>query len=145
MSDDKKLDELIPPQIEITIGGETLTITPIRAGKFPTFIRAIRPVIPHLVQEPIDFLAMIDEGGEHLLDAVALALGKPRTFVDALDIADLIRGARAMIEVNVDFFIHRLLPEVTAATQSLAGLRGRISSSASSAPATATTASSDTP
>jgi hypothetical protein len=145
MSDEQELDALIPPQIEITLGGEKLTITPIRAGKFPAFIRAIRPITPHLVQKEIDFLALIDEGGENLLDAVALALGKPRAFVDALDVADLIRGARAMIEVNVDFFIHRLLPEVMAATQSLAGLRGRISSSASSAPATATTTSSDTP
>jgi hypothetical protein len=144
MSEENQLEDLIVPESKIELGGETLTVTPIRAGKLPALIRAVRPIMPYLAQEQIDFMALIDEGGEHLLDAVALALGKPRAFVDALDAAELIRAARCMIEVNVDFFIHRLLPEVAAAAQKIQDLRGRISSSASSAPATDTTMSSAT-
>jgi hypothetical protein len=144
MSDENQLENLIVVETKIELGGETLTVTPIRAGQLPAFIRAVRPIVPHLSVEQIDFMALIDEGGEQLLDAVSIALGKPRTFVDALDPAELVRAVRIMIEVNVDFFIHRLLPEVTAAAQKIQGLRGRISSSASSAPATDTTTSSAT-
>ncbi len=144
MNEETQLEELIVPEIKIELGGETLTVTPIRAGKLPAFIRAVRQIVPHLAQEQIDFMALIDEGGEHLLDAVALALGKPRAFVDALDAAELIRAVRCMIEVNVDFFIYRLLPEVAAAARKVQEIRGRISSSASSAPATDTTTSSAT-
>lgn len=144
MSDENQLEELIIPETKIELGGETLIVTPIRAGQLPAFIRAVRPVVPCFSQEEIDFMALIDEGGEHLLDAVALALSKPRAFVDALDAAELIRAVRCMIEVNVDFFIHRLLPEVVAATGKIQEIRGRISSSPSSAPATDTATSSAT-
>jgi hypothetical protein len=35
------LDTLIPPIAEITIGGETITLQPLKVGQMPAFLRAI--------------------------------------------------------------------------------------------------------
>jgi len=50
------LETLIPQAVELTIGGETLAIKPLKVGQMPAFLRAISPVMQHLTRAEIDWI-----------------------------------------------------------------------------------------
>jgi hypothetical protein len=105
-----ELDTLVPAGIELVIGGEALTIKPLRVGQLPAFLRAISPVMQQLTAAEIDGLALMGERGDDLLTAIAIAVGKPRAWVDELAADEAILLAAKVIEVNADFFTRTVLP-----------------------------------
>ena len=105
-----ELDTLVPAGLELVIGGETLTIKPLKVGQLPAFLRAISPVMQQLTAAEIDWLALIGERGDDLLAAIAIAVGKPRAWVDELAADEAILLAAKVIEVNADFFTRTVLP-----------------------------------
>ena len=121
------LEKLIPQALELTVNGETLAIKPLKVGQMPAFLRAISPVMQHLSRTEIDWLTLFGERGDDLLSAIAIAVGKPRQWVDDLAADEAILLAAKVIEVNADFFIQRVLPSLTeAATRVSQTLRARI-------------------
>lgn len=106
------LSTLIPQAVELTIGGETLAIKPLKVGQMPAFLRAIAPVMQHLTRTEIDWLALFGERGEELLAAIAIAVGKPRPWVDELAADEAIMLAAKVIEVNADFFTRTVIPRL---------------------------------
>lgn len=99
----------------IVIRGEPLDITPIRVGELPAFARAIQPIVSGLSDSRPDWIALISEHGDAVIDAIAIATRRPREWVAGLDLDDAMRLASAVFEVNADFFIRRLLPSVAEA------------------------------
>lgn len=129
---------LPPTPTHVEAGGERLELTPIRVGELPAFVRAIRPFAEQLMQA-VDWLALFAEHGEALLDALAIASRRPKDWVEALALDDAIRLADALLEVNADFFIRRVSPEVGRVAHRLAArAAGPAPSPGSCAPATAT-------
>lgn len=113
-----ELETLIPQPVDVKIGGEQIKILPIKVGKLPAFIRAVAPFFDVFKQgENVDFLALLGQHGESVLDACAIGSGLTRTQIDDLDPAQLVQIAQAIVEVNMDFFIHWLLPSITAAAR----------------------------
>lgn len=107
-----ELDTLVPAGLELVIGGEALTIKPLKVGQLPAFLRAISPVMQQLTAAEIDWLALIGERGDDLLAAIAIAVGKPRAWVDELAADEAILLAAKVIEVNADFFTRTVLPRL---------------------------------
>ncbi|AEG69791.1 hypothetical protein PP715_22545 [Ralstonia solanacearum] len=106
------LDKLIPQPAELTVGGESLVILPLKVGRLPDFLRAISPVLQQLNAPQIDWLGLFIEHGDDLLQAVAVAVGKPRTWVDDLAADEAILLAAKVVEVNADFFTRTVLPRL---------------------------------
>nr|WP_064045944.1 DUF6631 family protein [Ralstonia solanacearum]OAI70848.1 hypothetical protein RSP597_15770 [Ralstonia solanacearum] len=106
------LDKLIPQPAELTVGGESLVILPLKVGRLPDFLRAISPVLQQLNAPQIDWLTLFIEHGDDLLQAVAIAVGKPRTWVDDLAADEAILLAAKVVEVNADFFTRTVLPRL---------------------------------
>ncbi|CCF97552.1 hypothetical protein B7R78_0004625 [Ralstonia solanacearum] len=106
------LDKLIPQPAELTVGGESLVILPLKVGRLPDFLRAISPVLQQLNAPQIDWLGLFIEHGDDLLQAVAIAVGKPRTWVDDLAADEAILLAAKVVEVNADFFTRTVLPRL---------------------------------
>ena len=106
------LDKLIPQAIELVIDGETLAIKPLKVGQMPAFLRAISPVMQHLTRSEIDWLALFGERGDDLLSAIAIAVSKPRQWVDGLAADEAILLAAKVIEVNADFFTRTVMPKL---------------------------------
>jgi hypothetical protein len=106
------LDTLIPPGVQITVAGETLTLKPLKVGSLPAFLRAISPVMQSLTAPAIDWLALFGERGDDLLSAIAIAVGKPREWVDDLAADEAILLAAKVIEVNADFFTQTVIPKL---------------------------------
>lgn len=106
------LDTLVPQGIELVIDGEPLVIKPLKVGQLPGFLRAISPVMQQVSSTEIDWLALFGERGDDLLSAIAIAVGKPRAWVDELAADEAILLAAKVIEVNADFFTRTVMPRL---------------------------------
>jgi len=109
------LDTLVPQGIELVIDGEPLLIKPLKVGQLPGFLRAISPVMQQISSTEIDWLALFGERGDDLLSAIAIAVGKPRVWVDELAADEAILLAAKVIEVNADFFTRTVMPRLDGA------------------------------
>lgn len=133
----------LPPVPEsLVIGGETLDITPLRVGELPIFARTVRPIAGKLGPDP-DWLRLLSEDGESVILALAIACRRPPEWVSGLALDDAIRLAEAVFGANADFFIRRVVPEITQMSTRLSQtlgtlIPGQTPSSGSSNPATAT-------
>ena len=105
---------LPPVPVTLVIGGERLELTPLKVGDVPAFARAVQPVAASLSASP-DWLALLAEHGEAVIDAVAIASRRPPEWVTNLALDDAVRLAEAVFEVNADFLIQRVLPSLTEA------------------------------
>ena len=106
------LAKLVPQAFEITLAGEAVSVKPLKVGQMPAFLRAITPVMQQIGGDGIDWLALFGERGDDLLTAMAIAVGKPRAWVDALDADEAILRAAKVIEVNADFFTRTVMPRL---------------------------------
>ncbi len=129
----------LPPEpLILSFGGEPLEITPLRIGELPAFARAVKPIAAHLTLQP-DWMMILGEDGETLILALALACRRPPEWLAGLSLDEAIQVAEAVFEVNADFFIQRVVPQLQRVSQRLGSLKlGPIISSDSSAPVTAT-------
>lgn len=115
------LEALVVPAVELSIGGESIVIRPLKVGQLPAFLRAIAPVTQVFTGAKIDWLAMFGDHGESLLEAIAIAVRKPRPWVDDLDGDDAMVLAAKIVEINADFFTRKILPKVDGLLQHLPG------------------------
>lgn len=106
------LDALVPQVAELVIDGEPLLIKPLKVGQLPGFLRAISPVMQQISSTEIDWLALFGEHGDDLLSAIAIAVNKPRAWVDELAADEAILLAAKVIEVNADFFTRTVMPRL---------------------------------
>ncbi len=104
-----ELNQLVPPGAEVSAGGETIILKPLKVGQTPAFLRAIGPVLQQLRGEAIDWLSLFGDHGESLLKAVAIATAKPQAWVDGLDADEALALAAKLIEINADFFTRTVL------------------------------------
>jgi len=108
-----ELDKLIPQDTLVHVAGELLAISPLKVGQLPSFLRVISPVISQLNTPQIDWLTLFGERGDDLLSAIAIAVKKPRAWVDDLAADEAILLAAKVIEVNADFFTRTVMPKIT--------------------------------
>lgn len=129
----------LPPIPEtVVIGGEALDITPLKVGELPIFARAVRPIAGKLGPDP-DWLRLLSEDGEAAILALAIACRRPPEWVSGLSLDDAIRLAEAVFGANADFFIRRVVPEITRVSQRMGTvIPGATPSPDFSDPATAT-------
>lgn len=133
---------LPPVPTSLLIGGESLEITPLKVGELPAFARAVRPVAAKLTPDP-DWLRLLSEDGESVILALAIACRRPPDWVAALAVDEAIRLGEAVFQANADFFIRRVVPEITQMSARVSQqigtvIPGATPSTGSSDPATAT-------
>jgi len=142
MTDDE-LDILDPPATSAMYRGEPLNLKPLTVGAVPPILRLARPVIDEILNlekipddatgELLDFaITMIDRHGEALFSAVALAIGREREWVEGGDISEFVDLVRALVAVNRDFFVQRLLPLLNVQQKAQANGTGPTPSNSSS-------------
>lgn len=105
---------------ECVIAERTLTITPVRVGDLPAFIAAIEPMARELSTG--DLLGALSRHADALILATALGAGVERAWLEERTADDLVRLASAVVEVNADFFVRRLVPAIEQAAQQLTSL-----------------------
>jgi len=128
MSDDE-LQRLEVPVVELTVGGERLEIRPLTVGQLPAFTRAIRGIELLWTAEELDVMALVADHGEALINAVAIATCRPVVWVAGLGADAFIALVSAILELNADFFVRRVLPGLTGALERLTTVMAGVTSS----------------
>lgn len=109
------------PAIEVRAGGEIIRVSPIKVKELTLFMRAVQPMLDMINEMDRDNLIamLLVQHTDSLIKSVSIGIRKREDFVNDLDIDELIDLATAVIEVNTDFFIQRVLPKVTQGIERL--------------------------
>jgi len=106
-----------------------LTVRAVRLGQLGRFSQALKPIWPILAEAMAtseaggegdgqapgraeSMMTMALEHADALCAAIAAATELTQEEAEALPIDDAIRVCEAVVSVNVDFFTHRVLPQV---------------------------------
>ena len=108
------LTAVIPAPKLFTIAGEDLAIRQIKVGALPAALLAVQPILSTLMQreKPLDLPRMFMRSTDDCLNLLSVMSGKPRTWVDDLEIDDAIQLFTPLLEANLDFFVQRVLPQL---------------------------------
>lgn len=139
MIDDLKA--VFPLEAVVVAGGEEIRIREFRFGQLPRVIDVLGNIYADVQSEDVSLTDLLLKGQAGVADLIALAAGKDRAWVDGLSLGDGVALLGAVIEVNGDFFVHRLGPAIDTLKKALSGLK---SYAPSSPPATAGRTSSTT-
>jgi hypothetical protein len=120
MSDDLQVFTPVPRTVRV--GGRVVEVLPLRLRHYAAFTRAIEPALPVLMSG--DLYRACLEHNDALLRAVSIATGVPEPELAELWTDEFLRLLRAVVVVNGDFFLHRVLPEVQGAVEEIAQLIG---------------------
>lgn len=126
--------------MQITVSDRALTITPVTVRDLPAFLAAVEPIARELATG--DLMGALTRQAESFIAATAIGAGVERAWLDARGADDLIVLASAVVEVNADFFVRRVMPAIEQAAQALGGLipsGGTTGSPAFAVPVSATT------
>lgn len=120
--------------MQVTIADKTLDIQPIKVRELPAFVAAIEPVARKLADG--DLVAALAHNADRVIEATAIGAGVDRAWLDARTPEELLELAAAVVEVNADFFVRRVLPVIQRAadrlTQSVQAVSGGTSGSSPS-------------
>jgi len=133
MADDSADAFMTPPTKSVTARGETIKIAPLQVRQIPPFAREIRFALPGFMRLfgasgvedgsfELAFLDLIADHGEAMQHAVAIAADRDPEWVGAMDLDEFMILARAVVEVNSDFFRQKVtgsLQELRSQTAAL--------------------------
>jgi hypothetical protein len=118
MSNPDDLTKMIPEAKTITVGGETIPIVPIKVKQLSATIKAAAPLMAHFKNSnpgEIDIFSLVSSSIDDAIELVAQLSGKPREWIEELEIPELVDLTSALVEANVDFFTKSVLPSVLRA------------------------------
>lgn len=113
----KELEKIAPIPVRVDVGGKRVSITPIKTRELPAMMRAVGPIMAEVQRG--DIMAALTANADALIDAVSIGARLDRTWVDGLDVDDLMTLAGAVVESNADFFVRRVMPILIAAIESV--------------------------
>lgn len=116
------LDVLEPAFVEVSYRGERLQLRPLTIGAVPRLVREARPVINALLDAPWlggegaegafleGVLSLVEEHATSACRAVAVCIDREVEWVQGGNVAEFFDLAAKVLEVNRDFFTHRIAP-----------------------------------
>ncbi|HYE35506.1 hypothetical protein [Methylocaldum sp.] len=119
--DSNELNVLVPEPVRVIAGGETVEVLPLTIGQIPAMARALRGVPFGSEGDVLDVLALVADHGDAIAEAVAIAVRRPRQWIDGLTADEFIQLTAAVIGVNAGFFTRSVLPAVSDMMTKLAG------------------------
>ena len=119
------------PSSTVELSSGAVTVKPFTFGQLPKVLNKARTIygaISHLMDgggdETLVVIEIMSVGGEDLLELVSLSIGKPREFFDTLQMDEGVRLVSTFLEVNLSFFVQRVLPEFKKAVTNLQAATG---------------------
>ncbi|QTD44974.1 DUF6631 family protein [Ottowia testudinis] len=147
-ADTDDLAVLIPQPVTLTLGGQTVALTPIRVSEIQPLTRCITPIAKVLMHTPPgqspDWLTLVVEHTDAVIDTLVIAARCSKEWVQALTVGELVLLAAKVVEVNADFLLQTVWPQlqgtIAVLTQGMAKVTG-VPAAPTNQPAGATSSS----
>lgn len=139
----KEIEQLFPQGKPVTLKGKEYIVKPFGFGKFPKVLKLMNSVntgsaVANVADLPkMDLGAFIVDNSDVVVDLCVLAISEKKEWFDDLPGDEGIKLCQAIVEVNADFFMTRLQPQLLEALSGLTSSVGALSSQISLQPATA--------
>lgn len=109
----------------VVVNGEpvTFTIRQIKTGQIPKLARAAG-VLTHILMDqkaPMDMLKLVMFHTDDCLNILTVLTNKDRAVIDELEIDDTAAILAMCVEVNLDFFVQKVIPLLSGEMARLAG------------------------
>jgi hypothetical protein len=120
--------KVLLPDEDLILNGEEIAVRPFPFGKIPKVVTQASMLIQMVLSLPPDLItdegnidienpataiilaSMLEQGGEQIFSILALAVGKPKEWVESLPPDEGLLLLIKVWEVNKDFFMKRLGP-----------------------------------
>lgn len=119
-------------EIKIESSGEILVIKPLRFGQLPKVLKHLSALFQFTdAQGNMQLKRALLEGGEDILQLLAIAAAKPRAWFDDISLDEGVAILAIVITQNQDFFVRTVIPmireltsrvEATTASMKVTGL-----------------------
>lgn len=114
---ENQLTDLYPEGKTITVAGEQITIVPFKVGQLSKVFAAFSPIIQTITSNkdvpPVQLaINLMEANGEHFIKILAISCDKPIKWAEQLNVDDAVVLFSAVLEVNKDFFIRKVLPTI---------------------------------
>lgn len=118
-----QIESILPQPKVVKAGGEDIVIKPLGISKYPPILKLLKKVMDTKPDtkgfDPKEFFF---EFPEETLALMAIAINKPITFFDNVMPDEAMELLMAIAEVNVDFFVTKILPLVESLPARVEGL-----------------------
>ncbi len=105
MTQDRTISTLMPEGRKVTAQGEDFTILPFRVKHLKAVLKHFQGLSISSIGADFDIAGILNGPGQDgVFEAIALATGKDRAWVDELYPHEALGLAKAVFEVNIDFF-----------------------------------------
>jgi len=129
---------LIPQPVTLTLGGQTVALTPIRVFEIQPLSRCIQPVAQMLMHTPAgqspDWLALVAEHTDAVIDTLVIAARCSKEWVQSLTVGELVLLAAKVVEVNADFLLQTVWPQLQGSIAVLTQGMGKVTCVATATP-----------
>ena len=129
--------EEVDGDANVTVSPEKVLVQKIRVGDIPKVVKAAGPLAYMLSKQSaskdedlkVTVQSLMLTNPDEILNLLAALTGKDREFIDKLNPDDAIMLAVALVEVNLSFFVRRVLPALSGEMgRLLQGLKGAMES-----------------
>lgn len=122
------LTKIIPESNIVVAGGKNIEIKTMKVKQLSATIKAIQPFAAAFKaqRDSFDAAEIVMSHTDSVVDLVVILTGETKEFVEELGIDELVIIFTKLVEVNLDFFIQKVLPL-------LSGAMGRLSAGLPSA------------
>jgi len=107
---------IAPASRPVRFAGSALEILPLKVGQLPGVMRALQGIDLAQGLDTAVLPALIAEHGERIIEAAVIATRVPREEIENAELDEFAALLAALIEVNSDFFVQRVVPALTART-----------------------------
>ena len=116
------LTKIIPETNLVAAGGKNIEIKTMKVKQLSATIKAIQPFAAAFKaqRDSFDAAEIVMSHTDSVVDLVVILTGETKEFVEELGIDELVILFTKLVEVNLDFFIQKVLPL-------LSGAMGRLS------------------
>lgn len=111
------LETFAPVPRQLTVAGRDFALVPLRMRQLPAFHKAVAPVVPLILEA--DYLRAATEHHAGMIEALTIATGADADWLGDLFPDQFLALMVTVIEVNLDFFARRLLPQVRQAAETV--------------------------
>ena len=111
------LTKIIPETNTVTVGGKALEIKTMKVKQLSATIKAIQPFAAAFKaqRDRFDAAEIVMSHTDNVVELVVILTGESQEFVQELGIDELIIVFTKLVEVNLDFFIQKVLPLLSGA------------------------------
>lgn len=120
---DSAFDAIESRKISVLLSIGNIDVSPILVKELPAFSRAIEPFLQQILamgdDEDLDVAELLIGNMDQAIEAVSIGARIHRDTLDQISLDELVELAGAVIEINFDFFIRRVIPRVSKLTEAL--------------------------